>query len=56
MGIGPAVAIPAVLFFNALNTRINADEAALERFAGELLDEMENAHGLDDSGRFAKAA
>ena len=53
---GLMVAIPAVLFFNALNTRINADEAALERFAGELLDEMENAHGLDDSGRFAKAA
>lgn len=53
---GLMVAIPAVLFFNYLNTRINADEAALERFAGELLDEMENAHGLDDSGRFAKAA
>lgn len=53
---GLMVAIPAVLFFNYLNTRINADEAALERFAGELLDEMENSHGLDDSGRFAKAA
>lgn len=53
---GLMVAIPAVLFFNYLNTRINADEAALERFAGELLDEMENSHGLDDSGRFKKAA
>lgn len=54
---GLMVAIPAVLFFNYLNTRINADEAALERFAGELLDEMENSHGLDDdSGKFAKAA
>ena len=54
---GLAVAIPAVLFFNYLNTRISADEAALERFAGELLDEMENSHGRnDDSGQFAKAA
>lgn len=53
---GLAVAIPAVLFFNYLNTRINADEAALDRFAGELLDEMENSHGNDDSGQFAKAA
>lgn len=53
---GLGVAIPAVLFFNYLNTRINADEAALERFSGELLDEMENSHGHDDSGQFAKAA
>jgi biopolymer transport protein ExbB/TolQ len=54
---GLAVAIPAVLFFNYLNTRISSDEAALERFAGELLDEMENSHGRDDSsGEFAKAA
>lgn len=53
---GLAVAIPAVLFFNYLNTRINADEAALERFAGELLDEMENANGRDSGQRLAKAA
>lgn len=53
---GLAVAIPAVLFFNYLNTRINADEAALERFSGELLDEMENSHGRDVSGQYAKAA
>lgn len=54
---GLAVAIPAVLFFNYLNTRISSDEAALERFAGELLDEMENSHGRDDnSGQFKKAA
>lgn len=54
---GLAVAIPAVLFFNYLNTRISSDEAALERFAGELLDEMENSHGRDDSsGEYAKAA
>lgn len=54
---GLAVAIPAVLCFNYLNTRIGADEAALERFAGELLDEMEDSHGRDsDSGQFAKAA
>ncbi len=53
---GLAVAIPAVLCFNYLNTRINTDEAALERFAGELLDEMESTHGYGDSGQFAKAA
>ncbi len=54
---GLAVAIPAVLFFNYLNTRISSDEAALERFSGELLDEMEHYHGIDaDSGEFAKAA
>lgn len=54
---GLAVAIPAVLFFNYLNTKISADEAAQERFAGELLDEMENSHGREsDSGQFAKAA
>jgi biopolymer transport protein ExbB len=53
---GLMVAIPAVLFFNYLNTKINAEEAALERFSGELLDEMENSHGNEDSGRFAKAA
>ncbi|MEZ4297385.1 MAG: MotA/TolQ/ExbB proton channel family protein [Polyangiaceae bacterium] len=54
---GLFVAIPAVLFFNYLNTRISSDEAALERFAGELLDEMEHSHGRDDiSGEFAKAA
>jgi biopolymer transport protein ExbB len=54
---GLMVAIPAVLCFNYLNTRISSDEAALERFAGELLDEMENSHGRnDDSGEFAKAA
>ena len=56
-GIGLGVAIPAVLFYNYLNTRISSDEAALERFAGELLDEMENSHGRDEnSGEFAKAA
>lgn len=54
---GLFVAIPAVLFFNYLNTRIGEDEAALERFAGELLDEMENSHGRNsDSAEFAKAA
>lgn len=53
---GLMVAIPAVLFFNYLNTRISAEEAALERFSGELLDEMENSHGNEDSGQFAKAA
>jgi len=53
---GLAVAIPAVLFFNYLNTRISSDESALERFSGELLDEMENESGRDSGQRLAKAA
>src|SRR6185295_6424258 len=53
---GLAVAIPAVLCWNYLSTRIAADEAALERFAGELLDEMEDAHGTVNRPRLAKAA
>lgn len=53
---GLMVAIPAVLAFNSLNTTINSDEAALERFAGELTDEMENEHGRDSGQHLAKAA
>jgi biopolymer transport protein ExbB len=43
--LGLAVAIPAVLCFNYLSARIAAIELALERSAGELIDEMENEHG-----------
>jgi biopolymer transport protein ExbB len=42
---GLIVAIPAVIFFNYLNARVNAIELALARSAGELLDEMENQYG-----------
>lgn len=56
--LGLMVAIPAVLFFNQLNNTINAVETELARRTGELLDELENAHGssASDSGRFEKAA
>lgn len=39
---GLMVAIPAVIAFNYLNTRIGSIETALGRSAGELLDELEN--------------
>lgn len=39
---GLMVAIPAVIAFNYLNTKIGAIETALGRSAGELLDELEN--------------
>ncbi len=42
---GLMVAIPAVLLFNWLTTRINSIELVLSRSAGELLDEIENNHG-----------
>lgn len=54
--LGLMVAIPAVLFFNQLNTKITAVETELARRTGELLDELENAHGHRDSGRFEKAS
>ena len=54
--LGLMVAIPAVLFFNQLNNKINAVETELARRTGELLDELENVHGSRDSGRFEKAA
>lgn len=54
--LGLMVAIPSVLFFNQLNTKINAVETELARRTGELLDELENNHGSRDSGRFEKAA
>lgn len=42
---GLAVAIPAVLMFNYLTSRVSTIELALERSAGELLDEMEDRYG-----------
>ena len=56
--LGLMVAIPAVLFFNQLNNKINAVETELARRTGELLDELENNHGSSatGSGQFEKAA
>jgi biopolymer transport protein ExbB len=54
--LGLCVAIPAVLFFNQLNTKINGIEAELGRRTGELLDELENKHGIRDSGKLEAAA
>jgi biopolymer transport protein ExbB len=42
---GLMVAIPAVLFFNYLTTRVTRLESQLARSAGELLDDMENYDG-----------
>lgn len=55
---GLMVAIPAVLLFNWLTTRINAIELVLSRSAGELLDEIENHHGhaVTNSGTQRKQA
>jgi biopolymer transport protein ExbB len=53
--LGLLVAIPAVLLFNFLNTRINGVEAALNRSVSELLDEMENGHGRRDSGEHGRS-
>jgi biopolymer transport protein ExbB/TolQ len=39
--LGLAVAIPSVLGFNYLSTRIGRDEAALNGAAGEVLDSIE---------------
>jgi biopolymer transport protein ExbB len=52
--LGLMVAIPAVLFFNYLNTRIAAVETALGRSSGELLDEMEHDHGRAAHHQYAK--
>lgn len=54
--LGLCVAIPAVLFFNQLNTKINGIEAELGRRTGELLDELETNYGIRDSGQHEKAA
>jgi len=54
--LGLSVAIPSVLFFNYLTGKITAVEAALERSAGELLDDMENQHGRASEERFIEEA
>lgn len=54
--LGLMVAIPAVLFFNQLNTKMNLVEAELARRTGELLDEVENDHGQRNSGELERAA
>lgn len=54
--LGLMVAIPAVLFFNQLNTKMNLVEAELARRTGELLDEVENDHGQRTSGELERAA
>jgi biopolymer transport protein ExbB len=43
--LGLMVAIPAVLSFNYLTTRVTAVESALGRSLGELLDDLESEHG-----------
>lgn len=53
---GLMVAIPAVLFFNYLSTRVAGIESSLGRAVGELLDEMENNHGRKSGVRSEKAA
>ena len=54
--LGLAVAIPSVLCFNYLTGRIAAVDLALERSAGELLDEMENEHGRSSRRSSEQAA
>lgn len=53
---GLMVAIPAVIAFNYLNTKIGAIETALGRSAGELLDELENHLGRSATKRERHAA
>lgn len=53
---GLLVAIPAVLFFNFLSSKVNSMELALGRSVGELLDEMENNHGRESSDRRSEKA
>jgi biopolymer transport protein ExbB len=43
--LGLMVAIPAVLSFNYLTTRVGTVESALSRSLGELLDDLESEHG-----------
>lgn len=54
--LGLSVAIPAVLCFNWLTGKISVVEAALDRGAGELLDEMENHHGRTSGERAIEEA
>lgn len=54
--LGLLVAIPAVLFFNALTTRVTAVEADVARSVSELLDRVESRHGRHDSLVVPRAA
>jgi len=53
---GLMVAIPAVILFNYLTTRINGIESALGRSASELVDDLENHYGRTAEKRVGKAA
>ncbi len=44
---GLAVAIPAVLAFNYLTTRVERLDLALDQSSGELLDHLEHTHGVE---------
>lgn len=54
--LGLCVAIPAVLLFNNLNAKLNAEEGVLARASGELLDELENKYGNQSVPRLRQAA
>jgi biopolymer transport protein ExbB/TolQ len=54
--LGLTVAIPSVLAFNALTTRISRVELQVERSSGELIDEMENEHGRRSGEHVSQAA
>lgn len=53
---GLMVAIPAVILFNYLNTRVASIELTLNRTIGELLDDMETNHGRHASKHKKHAA
>lgn len=53
---GLMVAIPSVIAFNALSSRISGVETALGRSAGELLDELENHQAQSSVPRERRAA
>jgi biopolymer transport protein ExbB len=48
-GLGLAIAVPAVLAFNALSSRFDALELALQNAAGELVDHLESGKAGDAS-------
>jgi biopolymer transport protein ExbB len=54
--LGLTVAIPSVLAFNALSTRIARVELTVDRSMGELIDEMENVHGRRSGEHAVEAA
>lgn len=54
--LGLSVAIPSVLCFNWLTGKVAVVEAAVDRNAGELLDEMENHHGRTSEERLIEEA